>query len=77
MRLRCIQDVPREITKLFLKPISINIYTMVQVEMSNIYIDVGVNNGSEKRTGKNTASSEMLIKAIYVSYVYVYTLCAG
>jgi len=50
---------------------------MVQVEMSNIYIDVGVNNGSEKRTGKNTASSEMLIKAIYVSYVYVYTLCAG
>jgi len=33
---------------LFLKPISINIYTMVQVEMSNMYIDMGVNNGSEK-----------------------------
>jgi len=33
---------------LFLKPISINIYTMVQVEMSNMYIDMGVNNSSEK-----------------------------
>ena len=29
---------------------------MVQVEMSNMYIDVGVNNGSEKWTGKNTAA---------------------
>jgi len=69
--------VPREITKLFLKPISINIYTTVQVEMSNMYIDMGVNNGSEKGTGKNTAASDMLIKAAYVSYVYVYTLCTG
>ena len=29
---------------------------MVQVEMSNMYIDMGVNNGSEKWTGKNTAA---------------------
>ena len=26
---------------------------------------------------KNTAASDMLIKAVYVSYVYVYTLCTG
>jgi len=45
---------------------------MVQVEMSNMYIDMSVNNGSEKWTGKNNAVSDMLIKAVYVSYVYVY-----
>jgi len=50
---------------------------MVQVEMRNMYIDMGVNNGSEKGTGKNTAASDVLIKAVYVSYVYVYTLCTG
>ena len=27
---------------------------MVQVEMSNMYIDMNVNNGSEKWTGKKT-----------------------
>ena len=48
---------------------------MVQVEVSNMYIDMNVNNGSEKWTGKNTAASDMLIKAVYVSYVYVYMLC--
>jgi len=48
---------------------------MVQVEMSNTYIDMSVNNGSEKRTGKNTAASDRLIKAVYVSHVYVYMLC--
>ena len=32
---------------------------MVQVEMSNMYIDMGVNNGSEKWTGKNTAKWEV------------------
>ena len=55
--------------------ISINIYTMartVQVEMNTMYIDMGVNSGSEKWTGKNTAVSDTLIKAVYVSYVYVY-----
>jgi len=30
---------------------------MVQVEMSNMYIDMGVNNSSEKWTGKNTAAA--------------------
>jgi len=48
LRIRCLQDVPRHITELFLKPFSINISTMVQVEMSNTCIDMGVNNGSEK-----------------------------
>ena len=47
---------------------------MVQVERSNTYIDMGVNNGSEKWTGKNTAASDMLIKVVYV---YVYMLCTG
>jgi len=35
------------------------IYTMVQVEMSNMYIDMGVSNGSEKGKGKNTAAFQM------------------
>jgi len=34
---------------------------MVQVEMNNIYINMGVNNGSEKWTEKNTAASEELL----------------
>jgi len=50
---------------------------MEQVEVSNTYIDMNVNNGSEKWTGKNTATSDMLIKAVYVSHVYVYMLCTG
>jgi len=47
---------------------------MVQVEVSNTYIDMGVNNGSEKWTRKNTATSDRLIKAVYI---YVYMLCSG
>jgi len=39
---------------------------MVQVEVSNTYIDMDVNNGSKKWTGKNTATSDRLIKAVYV-----------
>jgi len=35
---------------------------MVQVEMSNTYIDMSVNNGSEKWTGKNTAAPEGFYK---------------
>jgi len=50
---------------------------MVQMEMSNTYIDMGVNNDSEKWTGKNTAACDMLIKTVYVSYVYVCMLCTG
>jgi len=50
---------------------------MVQMEVSNMCIDMGVNNGSENGTGKNTAASDMLITAVYVSYVYVYMLCTG
>ena len=37
---------------------------MVQMEMSNTYIDMGVNNDSEKCIGKNTATSDRLIKAV-------------
>ena len=58
---------------------------MVQVELNNIYInigannmyiDIGVNNGSEKLwTKKNTVTSDKLIKAVYASYVYVYIFC--
>jgi len=39
-------------TKLFLQPISINVYFMEQVEMNNMYINIGVNNANEKGTKK-------------------------
>jgi len=35
---------------------------MVQVEMSNMYIDMGANDGSEKWTGKNTAATSRLLE---------------
>ena len=31
-------------------------YFMEQVEMNNMYMNIGVNNGSEKGTEKNTAA---------------------
>ena len=33
--------------------------------MNSMYINIGVNNGSEKGTEKNTAASDKLIKAAY------------
>ena len=45
--------------------------------MNNMYINIGVNNGSEKCTEKNTAASGRLIKAVYGSSVYVCMLCAS
>jgi hypothetical protein len=36
-----------------------------------MYIKIGANNGSENYEPKNTATSGTLIKAVYVSYVYV------
>jgi hypothetical protein len=46
---------------------------MVQVELNNMCINIGANNGSEKLcTRKNTATSHKLIKAVYASYVSVY-----
>ena len=36
-----------------------------------MYINIGANNGSEKLTKKNTATSGKLTKAVYPSYVYV------
>ena len=42
---------------------------MLQVELNNMYINICANNDSEKKT---TANSGKLIKAVYVSYIYVY-----
>ena len=48
--------------------------TMVQVELRNMYINIGVNNGSEKlrKKKKNTVASGQQITAVYSSYVCVY-----
>ena len=35
---------------------------MEQVEVSNKYIDMIVNNGSEKWTGKNTATNRLILQ---------------
>jgi len=51
-------------------------FIMEQMEMNNMYINMGVNNGSKKWT-KNTAASGKLIKAVYGLYVCVYMLCAS
>jgi hypothetical protein len=46
---------------------------MVQVELNNMYINIGTNSGSEKLwTKKNTATYSKLIKAVYAAYGYVY-----
>jgi len=46
--------------------------------MNNMYINIQVNNGSEKCTEKkNIAAYGKLIKAVYGSYVYVCMLCAS
>jgi hypothetical protein len=63
--------------ELFLEPIWIKIYTMVQVELNNMYINIGANNGSEKLWTKKTATSGKLIKAVYASYGCVYILCTS
>ena len=42
-----------------------------------MYINMGVNNGSEKLTEKTIASSGTLIKAVYGLYICVYLLCAS
>ena len=56
----------------------LNMYTLVQVELNNMYINMGANSGSEKLwTKKPTATSGKLIKAVYASYVYVYTFCTS
>jgi len=49
-------------------------YFMEKLEMNNMYIKIGVNNGSEKGREKNRAASGKLIEAVYGSYVYM--LCA-
>jgi hypothetical protein len=48
------------------------------MELNNVYINIGANSGSEKLWNphhtkkKTTATSGKLIKAVYVSYGYVY-----
>ena len=63
--------------KIFMQPISINIYSTLQVELNSMYIDIGANSGSKKLWTKNTATSGKLIKAVYISNVYVYIFCAS
>ena len=45
---------------------------MVQVELNNMYINIGSNNGSEKSPTKHTATSGKLIKAVYASCIYYF-----
>jgi len=47
---------------------------MVQVELNNMYINIGANNGSGKLwTKKNIATSGKLIKAVYASmFMFVF-----
>jgi hypothetical protein len=44
---------------------------MLKVELNNMYMNIWANNGSEKLYIKKTATYGKLIKAVYVSYVYV------
>jgi len=47
---------------------------MIQVELNNVYINIGANNGGGNlgTKKKNTTTSDKLVKAAYDSYVYVY-----
>jgi hypothetical protein len=51
----------------------------MQVELNNMYANIGVNNSSEKlRTKqKSTATIGKLSKAVYASYVHVYIVQGG
>jgi len=49
---------------------------MVQVELNNVYVNIGANNDNEKLWTK-TAISGKLIKAVYASYVYVLIFCTS
>ena len=43
---------------------------MVQVELNNVYINIGANNGSQEVwTKKDTAPSGKIIKTVYASCV--------
>jgi hypothetical protein len=46
-------------------------YSVAQLELNNMYINIGGNNGSEKLWTKNSATSGKVIKAVYASYDYV------
>jgi hypothetical protein len=48
-----------------------------KMELRNMYINIGANNGSEKLWTKKTATSGKQIKAVYVSYVCVYVSCTS
>jgi hypothetical protein len=45
---------------------------MVQVELNNMCINIGANNDSKKLRTKSTATSGKLIKAVHISFVYIY-----
>ena len=50
---------------------------MIQVELNNVYIKIGANNGGGKLGPKKkyTTTSDKLVKAANDSYVYVYIFC--
>jgi hypothetical protein len=52
---------------------------MVQVELNNMYINIGANNGSENllTKKKHTTTSGKLMTAVYASYVYVHIFCTS
>ena len=47
---------------------------MVQVELNNMCVNIGANNGSYEQK-KTRVTSGKLIKAVYASYTYVYNFC--
>jgi hypothetical protein len=51
----------------------------MQVELNNMYANIGVNYSSEKLKNqtKNTATIGKLSKAVYASYVYVCIVQGG
>jgi len=59
----------------FLQPIWINIYTMVQVELNNMYINISTINGREKlRTKKHSGKliiADMLGTFMFIFFVHV------
>ena len=50
---------------------------MIQVELSDMCINIGTNNGIEKimNQKKNTVTFGKLITTVYASCVYVYIFC--
>jgi hypothetical protein len=50
---------------------------MVQVELNNMYINIGALVAVKNYEQKNTATSGKLIKAVYAAYVSFYIFCTS